>query len=316
MKSTPDDNQNLVKFLDMIVNPMGKLLGTAAYFIDIRHRRIVRRNLQFAYPRWSKARIHNFSRRVFQNIGVSFLEIFQMFFLSREDILKRARIRGSAYMDEAINNSKGIILISAHIGNWEMANLFASAYYHKAFLLVVRTLESNKLNKWINELRSKFGNKIVYKKGALRHLARELRQGGVAGLLIDQETRTTEAVPVTFFNGTANATPAAALLARRYGCPVIPIFCVREQPDQDLVVIIEPPLPLKKTNDTQSDIKENTQIMTHAIEKIIRAYPEQWFWFHKRWKRHHPELYPEDMARHERRKRKKRARLNKSIKSA
>lgn len=300
-----------MKFLDAIINSIGKLLGTIAYGFDIRHRRIVRRNLKFAYPNWSKEQIRNISHRVFQNIGITVLELFLMSFLSKEEILKKVSIKGREHVHEAIQSNIGVILISAHIGNWEMAHIFSSAYINQAIVLVARALDSILVDRWINGLRSKFGNIILYKKGALNRMARTLRQGGIVGLLIDQEARATESVPVSFFNGTVNATPSAALLARRYDCPVLPVFCVRKVHDNKLVLIVEPPLELINTKDTRSDLQINTQIMTRAIEKIVTAYPEQWFWVHKRWKRHHPNLYPEDMARHERRKAKKRAKLNK-----
>ena len=87
----------------------------------------------------------------------------------------------------------------------------------------------------------------------------------------------------------------------------MPAFCIREA-DSTLTLVAKPPLALKKTEDLRADLRENTQIMTSAIEKAVRAYPEQWFWVHKRWKRHYPYLYPEDLTRRQRRKEKKRRR--------
>lgn len=314
MKSALNHNQNLVKFLDAIINPVGKLLGTLAYVIDVRHRRIVRRNLTFAYPNWSKARGRMISRKVFQHIGVTFLEIFQMTFMDQDKILQKVDVRNGDYLETALNDKNGVILISAHIGNWEMAHVFTSAYFNTPIVLVARALDSQVLDRWINSLRSKFGNKIWHKKGALSKMARALRNGGAVGMLIDQETRGDESVQITFFNHKANATPAAALLARRYDAIVLPVFCIRG-PDDRLVLDVQPPLKMVKTQNRQSDIETNTQIMADAVEKAVKTYPEQWFWVHKRWKRHHPELYPEDIARHERRKRKKRSRLRKAQKS-
>ena len=104
---------------------------------------------------------------------------------------------------------------------------------------------------------------------------------------------------------------AAALLAQRYGSAVLPAYCVRER-DGRLVVHVAPPVPIQKTKDSQADLQANTQMMTDAIEKAVRAYPDQWFWFHKRWKRYYPHLYPEDLARRKRRREKRKARLEKS----
>ena len=274
------------------------------YFVDLRHRRIVRRNLQFVHPEWSLDRIQKLSKRVFENLGVTLLEICQMTSFSREDILRKVRIRGKDNLLNAIKNPKGVILISAHIGNWEMAHQSISCYLQKSLVLVARELQSKAFDQWILKLRARFGNTIIYKEGALPDMTRTLRQGKVLGLLIDQETKRSEGVDVTFFDRTVSATPSAALLAIRCKSPVLPVFCIREA-DSRLTLVVEPPLTMQRTGGLRADLKTNTQIMTSAIERAVRAYPEQWFWFHKRWKRHYPNLYPEDMARRQRRREKR-----------
>jgi len=314
MKSTTTYNQGLAKFQNSIIHTIGKLLGAVAYYTDIRHRRISQRNLAFAYPDWSKEHVRKVSRRVFQHIGITFFEIIQMTFMGREKILQKVTVKNGHLFDEAINDENGVIIISAHIGNWEMAHVFTSAYFKTSIGIVARTLDSQKLDHWINRIRTKYGNEIWPKKGALSKMARSLRKGGVVGMLIDQDTRDDESVQIEFFNHKVNATPAAALLARRYDAAVLPVFCIRDA-DGHLILDIKAPLTLAKTKDRQSDIETNTQIMTDSVEKVVRSYPEHWFWVHKRWKRHYPELYPEDMVRHERRKSKKRAKLNKNQKA-
>lgn len=283
---------------------VGKLLGMLVYFVDLRHRRIVRRNLQFVHPEWSQDRIQKLSKRVFENLGVTLLEICQMTSFSREDILRKVRIRGKDNLLNAIKNPKGVILISAHIGNWEMGHQSISCYLQKPLVMVVRELQSKAFDQWILKLRARFGNTIIYKEGALPEMTQTLRQGKVLGLLIDQETKRSEGVDVTFFDRTVSATPSAALLAIRCKSPVLPVFCIREA-DSRLTLVVEPPLTMQRTGGLRADLKTNTQIMTSAIERAVRAYPEQWFWFHKRWKRHYPNLYPEDMARRQRRREKR-----------
>jgi len=286
---------------------VGKLLGMLVYFVDPRHRRIVRRNLQFTHPEWSLDRIQKLSRRIFQNLGVTVLEICQMTCFSREDILRKVRIKGKGNLLNATKSPRGIIMISAHLGNWEMSQLLVSCYLQKPMVLVARRIQSKMLDRWIHGLRVRFGSVVLDKKRALPKMARALQRGRVLGLLIDQGTKLSRGVEVSFFGRTTTATPAAAILARRYDSPVLPAFCVREA-DASLVLVVGPPLNLQKTDDPHADLKANTQIMTSAIEKAVRAYPEQWFWFHKRWKRHYPHLYREDLARRQRRKEKERAR--------
>ena len=311
LRKAQDFNGTLTAFIASIpqkhIASVGKILGMLVYFVDLRHRRIVRRNLQFVHPEWSQDRIQKLSKRVFENLGVTVLEICQMTCFSREDILRKVRIRGEENLLNAIKSPRGVMMISAHLGNWEMSQLLVSCYLRKPIVLVARRIQSKMLDRWIHGLRVRFGSVVLDKKRALPKMARALHQGKTLGLLIDQGTKLSRGVEVTFFGRTTTATPAAAILARRYDSPVLPVFCLREA-DASLMLVVEPPLNLQKTEDQRADLKANTQLMTSAIERAIRAYPEQWFWFHKRWKRHYPYLYPEDLARRKRRKEKERAR--------
>ncbi len=284
----------------------GNILGSIAYLLDARHRRIVRRNLKFANPEWPLDKINKISRKTFQNTGITVLEICQMTCFSKEDILQKVRIRGKENLLNTIKSPEGVIMISAHIGNWEMCSLFLSCYMQKSVVVVAQN-QPNIIERIIHKLRTSTGNVIVSKKGAMIKLVRTLRKGKMIGLLIDQGTSRGEGVDVTFFGHKTNATYAASLLGARYNCPILPVYCIRKS-DAKLTVVVEPPLKLHKTDDVRADLQTNTQIMTDSVEKIVSLYPEQWLWFHKRWKRHHPELYPEDLARRQRQKEKRKAR--------
>jgi KDO2-lipid IV(A) lauroyltransferase len=277
---------------------VGNILGGLAYLFDARHRRIVRRNLKFTHPQWPEEHIRKLTLRIFQNMGITVLEICQMAFFSKEDILRKVRI-----------SPKGVIMISAHIGNWEMCHLFLSSYVQKSQVVVAQN-QPYIIERIIHKLRTSTGNTIISKKGAMIKLVRTLRKGKMIGLLIDQGTSRGEGVDVTFFGRNTYATHAASLLAARYNCPVLPVYCIRES-DAELTVVVEPPLKLHKTDDVRSDLRTNTQIMTDSVEKMVSLYPEQWLWFHKRWKRHYPELYPEDLARRQRQREKRKARSKK-----
>jgi KDO2-lipid IV(A) lauroyltransferase len=286
----------------------GKLLGMLGYVLDRRHNRIVKRNLRFIYPQWPRNRIRRLSKDIFQNMGITLLEICQMACLSREDILRKVGIRGRGNLLNAMKNSKGVILISAHLGNWEMAHIFISCYIQTPLVLVARKIRPKVLNEWVHQVRTRFGSVVLDKAGALPKIARILHHGGPVGVLIDQGTLRSEGVEVAFFGKTVTATPAAAILARRYNSPVLPAFCIREG-DGSLTLVVEPPLDLRRAKDMRGDLQVNTQMMNDAIERAVKAYPDQWFWFHKRWKRHYPYLYREDLARRKLQKARKKARL-------
>ena len=278
----------------------GKILGGAAYFLDVPHRRIVRRNLRFAYPDWSREKVEHISRRVFQNLGISFLEFFQVDSMSREQLLGRVRVVGLENLQNALKSKTGLILVSAHLGSWETGMLFVCCHIRKPLLGVVKKVRFAPLNRWVQRLRSRFGIEIVEKKGAMPEMRRMLRRGGVIGLLVDQSRRS-EGVEVNFFGHKVTTTPAAAFLAIRCKSPVLPLFCVRDDSGRPTVVV-QSPLEMKRTGDLRSDVQANTQIITDVVEKAVRQYPDQWFWVHKRWKKFYPHLYPEYQLRRQRRK--------------
>lgn len=280
---------------------IGKVLGMLVYGIDARHRRIVRRNLTFVYPEWSAEQAKKTSKRIFQNLGITIVEIFQMICFSSHDILNKVNIRGEEHLLNALRNNKGVILISAHLGNWETVPLFWPLYFNAPITVVARQIQSKIIDRWIHGLRTRFGSRVIYKDDALPEMTRTLRQGKKLAILIDQGIKSSLGIKIKFFNKFATATPSAALLALRCHSPVLPGFCIRNE-DGTFTINLEPPLVLKRTGDLAADLKTNTQIMTDAIENIVRKYPEQWFWVHKRWRKYYPHLYQEDMQKRRRRK--------------
>jgi len=279
---------------------LGEILGHLAFLIDVRHRRIVRRNLHFAHPQWPAQKVLNHSAAVFRNAGATMLEICQATCLSREDIMSRVRIKGRANLEKILANRKGAIIVSAHLGNWELAHLFFSCKIERPVYLVAQS-QAGLIDARLNRLRTLLGSQIINKKGAYPKMAKAVREGNILALMIDQVTHLSEGVEVRFFNKTTTTTPAAAILALRYRCPVVPAFCIRDT-SGELCLKVGPPLTLTRTGNLRQDIQVNTQRMTCAVEAAVRAHSEQWFWFHKRWKRHYPSLYKEDIARRKRKR--------------
>jgi KDO2-lipid IV(A) lauroyltransferase len=288
----------------------GNTLGTLAYLVDFRHRRIVKRNLQLVYPQWPRDRINAVSRRVFCNTAITMLELPQLASLSHRGLRRKVRVEGEEHLREAARSSRGAIVISAHIGNWEAAHMVATCFLEKPVVLVARRIRPRLLNQLVNRLRARFGGVLLDKAGALPKMARALRGGKIVGILIDQSTLRSEGVEVDLLGHKVMATPSAAILARRFNAPVLPAFCLRQR-DGQLTLRVQPPLTLARTNDRQADVVVNTQVMNDAVAEAIRSHPDQWFWFHKRWKRHYPELYPEDLARRRRQKAKRKQALRK-----
>ena len=277
---------------------LGKILGTLLSFFCVATRRVVRRNLEFAYPELTSGEIRSLSKRVFQHFGTAVLELVQLSYLPRDKILDRFNVQGATYLIDALEKQKGLIIVSAHMGNWEFGLQFFPCYIERPLVGVAKRFRYPPLDRFVHHLRTRMGNKIIYKSGALPELSRTLREGGIVGLLIDMSRRK-DGVEVQFFGRKATATPAAALLAIRCNSPVVPAFCFR-QADGRFGTQIGPPVEIKRTKDLRTDLQTNTQIMTDRVEQVVRSHPEQWFWAQKRWKEFYPHLYREAEARRQR----------------
>jgi KDO2-lipid IV(A) lauroyltransferase len=282
-----------------IVNS-GKLLGMLLFAIDAPHRRLVTRNLRFCYPKWSRDRIRKLRIGIFKHAGILILEILQSAFITREDLLTMFRVRGGENLTNALKGDKGVIIISAHLANWEIGFQFAGCHFGKPLTGIARTLRQEWLDRWFHHLRTRFGNRILYKRDALQEMRKTLRLGEIIALTLDQSRRK-QAIEVTFMGKETFVTPAAALLAMRCKSPVLPMFCLREA-DYQLAIHIGSPLHMKRAGDLRADLRANTQIMMDALEDVIRRYPDQWVWYQRLWKVAYPQLYPEWEAKHHKRK--------------
>lgn len=282
---------------------MGKLL----YVVDAPHRRIVHRNLQFTHPEWSTFYIQQSSKRIFQNLVIAILEIFQMSFYSCDDYFGRIRLVGEEHLYSALKKNKGLIIFSAHLGNWEVGLQYLTCLLNLPITGVAKKMRLKPLDRWVTQSRSRFGVRIIEKKGAFSEMMQTLRRGEILALLIDQ-SKSSEGIIVKFFDKLVRTTPAVAMLAIRCKSPVLPMFCARAE-DGQLTIFVEPPLAIQRTRDLRSDLTQNTQMMTSMVEKAVRKYSDQWLWLHKRWKTHYPLLYPGYLDRRRQRNEKKKQRL-------
>jgi KDO2-lipid IV(A) lauroyltransferase len=287
----------------------GKILGNILYHIVVPQRRIVRRNLLFSLDESAPQQIQSMIKRIFQHFGITTLELLQMACLSKQELVSRIHAEGKEILIEALSKQKGIVLITAHLGNYEMAAQYIPCLLELQMSVVAKKMRNVRLNRFIHNLRTRFGNRVIYKKGALPEMMQTLRQGAVVGILMDISRRF-DGVEVNFLGRRATATPAAALLGLRCKSPIIPAFCHRN-PKGKLIVRIEPPVEIKRTKDLRSDLQFNTQLITDRVERAVKNHPEQWNWMLKRWKEFYPSLYPESEKRLERIKKKEKKRRSK-----
>lgn len=265
---------------------IGKWLGRIAFVIDARHRHISLTNLKVAFPDLSASERWTIARKAFENLGKTFLEIPGLARQRREEIQSRVRYTGVG-REEWVRARRegGALLLTGHIGNWELMALAFGWEDEANLAFVARPLDNLYFDRWLNRLRTRSGNRMIAKKGAVREISRALREGFFVGLLMDQGATGRDGVFVDFFGHLAGSNVALGYLAGRFEVPVHAVHIVRDESGPGHTVHIGPELPVARTGRKKRDVLENTQLFQKALEEIVRKHPEQWFWMHRRWKK-------------------------------
>ncbi len=264
---------------------MGRKLGKIVYCFDLEHRRAAFENLHIAFGREKSEReIRSIANKHFQNLGMTAIEFFRLPHMDVGDFQEKVKIEGLEICKKALNNKKGILLLLSHFGNWELMGLM-SKFLGTSIAVVARPMKKNKrLNSLVEEIRRGTGLEVIPTEKASRKVMRVLSENRMAGILIDQRAKRSEGVWIDFFGKKAPSTPALAVLAMRTGAPVVPVFMIRNGHRKHRL-LIQNPLQLASTGDIKKDVEINTQLMNQTLESMIRQYPDQWFWVHRRWER-------------------------------
>ena len=280
-----------------LAHALALLIAKGAYYAVPRIRRVGFENLDRVYgdslsPR-EKARI---LRGAVNNLAYVAAEFSRMPKIPSERFRQRhIRIKGV----DAIDLSRGNIFISAHVGNWEWMGPALAGVCSKV-VEVVRPMDDPWLDAVVDRTRRAGGLDTLPSAKAGRDLIRLVKEGWQTGLLIDQGARK-NAAPTMFLGAKCWSTMGSTMLAKRTKAPVHPAAMIRDAPGK-YTLHFYPAIELKWTRNPAEDIVENTQRCQDAIEVIVRAHPEQWLWFHRRWKAqpHLDEKWVRKLARRER----------------
>ena len=259
------------------------------FFYVLRKRReITLANLRIAFPEKSSHEITKIAKNSYANLGrsIAFNLLIISGRISNEEIQEAIKTENwNVFKNHIENSEKRTLAITGHIGNWELIPQFiALNISNKVHVIARETTNTLIEERIINPLRRRFGVNVFYKKNVMLPMLRALKKGDLVGILIDQNLNNRMHVKVPFFNHDANCTPAPALLQIRYGAEVWPIFMLHT-PLSHFKFIIGDPIPWDVDQRPEEEqVIELTRRHQAAIEKMIRAYPDQWFWMHNRWK--------------------------------
>ncbi len=280
-----------VRLLPMpVVRACGGALGRVVYFIDGFHRRIALTNLANAFPTRSVSERRAIARAMFAHFGRMLLELIKFPTLSDAQMLACTEIDGEDRVLQAYQHGRGVLYFTGHFGYWEMQAIVHALRLPPVSVLA-RPLDNPLLHDMLERIRTRTGNGVIYRQGAIRRVMRELAANRGVALLIDQHLHSADAVYIDFFDRPAATTSALAALALRTGAPVIPVFAL-PLPGGRYRFVYERPVPPPR-EDSPDAIREFTQRCTDVLEMYVRRDPALWLWMHRRWRDRDPRLADE-----------------------
>jgi KDO2-lipid IV(A) lauroyltransferase len=261
------------------LSAVGSVLGRAYAVIGSERREILRYNLRYAMPELRPDQRRTLELGVARHFGRASLDVLRLRGLEPAELLEQVTTAGRQHVDAAHGRGRGVLLLSAHLGSWEVAALVAGLVLPQGFSVVNRPLDNPLLDAELERFRAAFGNQSLGKSGVARQILHALRRGGGVGLLIDQRAHKAEGVQVPFFGRPSWTHPILARLAVRTGAPVVPIWGLWDGPGR-YTVRFEAPVEAGSGDDETA----LTARYMRVIEAAIRERPEQWLWYHDRWR--------------------------------
>jgi len=260
------------------------LLALLSYYILSRHRRVALESLRIAFGQEkSLAELKRIAKVSFVSMAKSAVEL--LYLMDKPHLLRnRVRILGKEYLDAALKEGKGVILVSAHFGNFPLllARLSLEGYTTGG---IMRPMRDARMEKIFLKKRKLLKIKTIYsqpRRVCVETAIKALRNNELVFIPLDQNFGTA-GIFVDFFGRKAATATGPVILAQRTKSAVIPCFIAR-QPDNTQNIILEPPLQLKYGLKDKDSVLINIQNITNIIEKYIRRYPVEWGWIHRRWK--------------------------------
>lgn len=258
-------------------------LGSLAYHVARKTRKLTIRHLTMAFPTRSAAEITGLAKRTFKMLGKNTGDILRSSrsVRSLKDLEKFLITDGLENYEVAHKKGKGVIFLTCHLGAFDM-QITNMAMRGLDPNIIGTPLKDPRLNELLWEYRNAHGAIAIARGKETFKLIKVLKSGGSVALLIDQDTKV-KSVFVDFFGMPASTPAGATVLALKTGAAVIPTYIHLGDDDLQHMYLL-PEIPMTITGDEEKDIVFNTQILTNFIEETIRKYPDQWVWMHERWK--------------------------------
>ncbi len=278
-----EQTDTLKLLINRILGGIGASLGLLSFVLGIR-RKVTIENLREAYPDWSEAELGRTARDSARNLGRVFFEMVYLRYAHRDKIAAGFNLRNLPDVHSALQGSKGAILLSGHLANWEWMAVGTGLATGIPLQVIVKNQTTGRIENFLQTMRGRFGNGLI-PAGDVRAIFRALDRGEILGILGDQ-TAFPDSVFVPFFGRDVPTFEGSARLALRSRAPLLLVECWREG---GIYQAVSHPVDYSDIRGSGPEaVAELTRRHTALLETIIRKRPELWLWQHKRWKHAKP----------------------------
>ncbi len=260
---------------------LGRRLGDLMHSLKFR-RKVAEDNLQIAFPEWDEPKKKEFLARFYQNLGVLFLELLCSFY-KFERLLDISRVEGGENLKNALAQGKGVFVMTAHLGNWELLCISGSKLFGAGVTIATKELKPSWFHRVVVVTRGLLGVKMACEPKTMQGILKALKNKELVGFVMDQYAGAPVGARVPFFGKPVGSHTALAILAKRTDVPVVPAIAYRDS-NGGYVLRYEPVIPLVSDPDPDRAILLNTANYVRHTEGWVREFPEQWMWIHRRWK--------------------------------
>lgn len=279
---------------------LARLLGNAAFRLRGGQARVALENLRVACPEVDPGERLAIARESYVHFIWNVLDMARGHWHTPGELRERVTIQGREHLEAALSRGKGALLLSGHIGNFEVA-VQGLSLAGVPLLVIARPMQNPLLSARVWASRSRFGAELIDRDRAAAPMLRALRANRVVGVLNDQYTSPSRGLFAPFFGLRASTAVGVAMLAVRTGAAIVPGYTVRDAADHHTFQFL-PALDVPMTGDRRRDVELSAAAQNAALEGMIRRRPEQWMWGHRRF-RHSPDLVGDPYERRVRRAR-------------
>jgi KDO2-lipid IV(A) lauroyltransferase len=230
-------------------------------------------------PRPDPLEVRRQVRNVFRNYARYMVDLLSLPRTAAEDVERRFRVHGLEHIQHGLDRGRGVVMVTAHVGNWDMAGVLLAARGYPVNV-IHDTLHPKRWNDRVQGIRALIGLRLIPVESGARQMLRALRQNEILAILIDRPMEQ-QGVPVRFFGAETRVPGGAATLALRAGAPVVCAVAVRSA--DGFEAHVSPVIEIQPSGDSGQDVQALTQRVMSWLEALIREHPDQWYMFRNMW---------------------------------